>query len=377
MRVLINAALLPDTYSCEYVSVLYKTIKDIAGNEKKSKFIFICEMQDAKLLDEQINIEFIKIKKRKRTAIRWKYWYDVRIPALLRKHKADLFISPGSFCSLTTKVPQLIVLADASFSNLPSLFRKSQFSFLKKREAKSVAKAKCIITSTQSEKNRITEKFNLAVDKIFAVPVIIPERIIAVDEINSEEIKLKYTAGKEFFLYDGPLNANGNIINLLKAFSLFKKRQQSSFKLVILSNKPCEKTEYPKLLDSYKYKADVVFINQSTQDERNKLLASAYALVFPVFLNNFLFPVLQAMQNGIPVITSAYPAFKEITGNASLHVDAENPQDIADSMMRIYKDEKGRSELIEKGKSVIDFHIKKNAPEEFFKVMQMAVLQNS
>lgn len=50
-----------------------------------------------------------------------------------------------------------------------------------------------------------------------------------------EKIKVKeqYTAGTEYFLYAGSFRPGKNLVNLLKAFSLFKKRQQSNWKLVL------------------------------------------------------------------------------------------------------------------------------------------------
>lgn len=374
MRILINTALLPDIYSFEYISVLYKTIKRIAATRQEHHFIFICEPQLADQFNTGNNIKLIKTKKRKRSTILWKYWYDVRIPALLRKHTADLFISPGPFCSMNTKLPQLLVLADTSLIESPSLFNKSQFSFLKNRLSKSVVKAKSIITFSQSEENRIINSFKAAENKIIVVPVITPEPTISILSIDKEKIKATYTEGREFFLYIGNLNAAGNILNLLKAFSLFKKRQQSNFKLVICGYTADEHAEYAELLKTYRYKADVILINDLKDEELTELFVSAYAFVYPVLVNNFLIPVMQAMQSNIPVIASATPLTKELCGSSALYVNAEIPQDIADNMMRIYKDEKLRSELIQKGKSVINRLHQENAVNEFYEAMQKAVL---
>ncbi|MBS1610782.1 MAG: glycosyltransferase [Bacteroidetes bacterium] len=374
MRILVNAALLPDIYSFEYISALYKTIYYVASLQSESNFFFVCRSHDADQLDKGDNIELIKTKKRRGSPLIWKYWYDVRIPALLRKYKVDLFLSPGPVCSLNTKVPQLLVLSGTSLLDIPTLFSKPQLSFLRKRQVLSVKKARSIITFTQSEKNKIITSFKQAGGKTVIVPFILPEDKIAATDVLKEQTKAKHTGGKEFFLYSGPLNAVGNILNLLKAFSLFKKRQQSSFKLAICGNNADKHNEYLKLLETYKYKADVILKNNLKEEEINTLFASAYSLVYPVLINDLLTPVIQAMQYEIPVITSLTPELKEITGNAGLYADAENPQDIADNMMRIYKDERLRNELIEKGKSVINLLKQQDAVSEFYKAMQKAVL---
>ena len=50
--------------------------------------------------------------------------------------------------------------------------------------------------------------------------------------LNDEEktaTKNKYTEGKEYFVYAGAIHPRKNLINLLKAFSVFKKRQANKY----------------------------------------------------------------------------------------------------------------------------------------------------
>jgi glycosyltransferase involved in cell wall biosynthesis len=69
-------------------------------------------------------------------------------------------------------------------------------------------------------------------------------------------------------------------------------------------------------------------------------------------LEGFGVPVLEAMKCNVPVITSFGSSMEEIAGDAALYADAKNFEDIAAKMMLIYKDEKLRKELIEKGKTI-------------------------
>ena len=60
-------------------------------------------------------------------------------------------------------------------------------------------------------------------------------------------------------------------------------------------------------------------------------------------------PVLEAMRCGVPVITSEHSAMQEIAGEAALYADPKDPASIAGQMMQLYKDERMRAALIEKG----------------------------
>ena len=128
MRIVVNAALLPDIYSSEYISFLSETFARITRNHPEHNFIFICETKDADLFSFEKNTGFVKTKVSRRNAITWKYWYDVRIPALLRKYKADLFIT-SEVCSLRTKVPQLIIIHDLAFLKDPLCVSKKYLKY--------------------------------------------------------------------------------------------------------------------------------------------------------------------------------------------------------------------------------------------------------
>ena len=49
---------------------------------------------------------------------------------------------------------------------------------------------------------------------------------------EKEIIREKYAEGKAYFLFSGDINRRSNLINLLKAFSFFKKRQKSNMMLL-------------------------------------------------------------------------------------------------------------------------------------------------
>ncbi len=85
-----------------------------------------------------------------------------------------------------------------------------------------------------------------------------------------------------------------------------------------------------------------------------KILSYVYrraeALVFPTLVEGFGFPVLEAMDCGIPVITSNRSSLKEIGGNgAALLVTPDEPRDIARAMQAIVEKPNLRAGLVQAG----------------------------
>ena len=58
----------------------------------------------------------------------WKYWFDVKAALALKKIRADVFLSPDGQCSLTTGVPQCLVVHDLGFLHYPEGYQRSHLA---------------------------------------------------------------------------------------------------------------------------------------------------------------------------------------------------------------------------------------------------------
>ncbi|MGV3657336.1 MAG: glycosyltransferase family 4 protein, partial [Chitinophagaceae bacterium] len=211
----------------------------------------------------------------------WKWWYDVAVPRVLKKIKADVFLSPDGFLSLTTKVPQCLVLHDLGFLHFTEGYQKSHLHFYKYYTPRFLKKAATIATVSKFSKADILEQYKIAADKISVVYSAAKPVFVPLPWQEHAAVKEKYTEWKEYFIYVGAIHPRKNLINLLKAFSKFKKWQRSSFKLVLAGRLAWKNDEFLQLLKTYKYRADVVLLNYVDEEELARLVGAAYALVYP------------------------------------------------------------------------------------------------
>ena len=94
------------------------------------------------------------------------------------------------------------------------------------------------------------------------------------------------------------------------------------------------------------FKDDVKWVGYMNVDELSKLIGGAYTLVYASLFEGFGIPILEALQCDVPAIVSNTSSMPEVAGNAALLVDPSDPEDIADKMHQIYKDEALRKKLI-------------------------------
>lgn len=351
---------------------LYEVVKSIIKRNAEHEFILIFDRPyDAKFLFDK-NVTAIVTGPRVSNLLLQKFWYDIKITALLKKHKADLFIAANGICSLTTKTPQCLVVNDLSFLYYPSFVKKAELVFLKRYTKRFLQKADSIVTFSELLQKSILALNVIKKEKINVVRGSVSDIFYPLNEGEKEEIKQKYTDGKNFFLYTGVIHPQKNLINLLKAFSVFKKRQKSDWKLVLAGNITRGDKTFSKNLKTYRYRADVVMVD-AKDEEMVKLTGSAYAFIYPPFWEGEGVQILGAMNSHIPVITSENSAMQEIAGEAAVYINPEDYKDIADKMMLIYKDESLRNTLIEKGKLVAGNYNWEKAADLFWQGILKAI----
>ena len=334
-------------------------------------FIFGNEADIPGNLPENAEAVVVGLKKKNSLALKW--WYDVKIPLALKKYKADVFVSPEGICSLNSSNPQVLVVPNLNFLNAPRYEPKSELFLKKKYMPAFLKKAKAVVTVSDNTREQLAEKFGLERNKIINAGIGVNPVFQPLEWQEREVIKGEFSEGFEYFVFVGGNNPAKNLMNLLRAFSGFKKWQKSGMKLLVVGKMDWPGNPLDEKLKTYKHREDVKILGYLDEEKLAKVVAGAYAMVHPVFSAQFGLPVLEAMKAGVPVITTALNTIKEITGDAALFADPDNLEEIAGQMKMIFKDENLRSQLIEAGKIKVAPNNWDNTAELLFKAIEAAV----
>ncbi len=353
MNIAIVASVLQDeslTGENEFIRDLISTLAEL---KKDIRFLLIVDKKRKFSFNLTGNFELLTMGYPGKTAIQKTYWWEIKLPGTLKKKKIDVFISFDGLCSGNTDVPQIIY-----------------GSKLLQNKRGNIKRSALVLTNSEWEKDKLKDKFRLPDGAINILTLAAPDLYIPMEESERGKIKAKYCNGKEYFLCSG-LNQDADaFINFLKSFSHFKKRLQSNMKLMLLS-KPDKKSL--EKLSTYKYRKDVLFVDELNEKEQPSIISSAYAVIIPQ--NNFqsVFMALKSLQCGVPLISPENSPVKEYAEDAGLYFEKVSEKEIGEKMIRIYTDEGLRDQLISKGRErAARYSIKKSA-ELLWNSIQKAV----
>ncbi len=298
-----------------------------------------------------------------------KLWYDVKLPAILKKHDVEIFIAGPGVCSLQTQIPQCLIIDDLSYLQFPSVTKKTELFFLRRYMKRFLQKSVCILTGSKFLSDEITSLYPPVQEKIHVIQN--PGKDFhALEENDKEKARQEYTGGKNYFIYSGQIDQRSNIINLLKAFSVFKKRQKTDWKLVLAGPISPGFKKLAADLKKYRYRDSLVLLERVTEMESERLTGAAYALVNPGTIVGWSALMLAALRSKVPMILAQKTSPGHWAADAMLYVDPTDHNDIAEKMMLMYKDESLRKNLVEKAAQVAGDFTWDKAADEFMQVIR-------
>ncbi len=327
----------------------HETLSRITREHPEHKFIFIFDRPYAEEFIFSENITPIVVSPPTRHPILWYIWFELQIPRILKRYKADLFFSPDGYLSLSTKVRQLAAIHDINFAHRPKDLPWLKAKYYNHFFPKFARKAKRIVTVSYFSKEDINRTYRIDEDKVDVVYNGVNTAYTPTSEEQNMLTKATYSAGKDYFLFIGSLHPRKNICGLLRAFDGFRTSVDSDMKLLIVGESMFKTSDIEMIYEGMRYKDDVVFTGRLGNDELHRVLGASLALTFVPYFEGFGIPVIEAMNAGVPVICSNTTSLPEVGGNAVLYVDPFSLSQIKDAMIKIYQEKEFRDSLIEKG----------------------------
>lgn len=276
-------------------------------------------------------------------------FFELAVPYMLNKINADVFFSPDGYLSLNSDKKQIAVFHDIAFEHFPNDISGIHAWHYRTWFPKYAKKAELILAVSEFTRLDIINKYIISPEKIQVVGNGCSNSFYPIPESERQMIRSQYAQDKPYFLYAGAIQPRKNLDNLLRAFDLFRRKQESDIKLLLTGRKAWNFEEVIRTYQSMKYKDDVIFTGYVSDAELNRLYNGAMALVYVSRFEGFGLPILEAMNAGTAVITSNTSSMPEVAGSAAILVNPEQPESIVEAMQTLANNAAKRTELIERG----------------------------
>ncbi len=328
----------------------YESLKRITSQHPEHHFFFIFDREYDPAFLFSDNITPVIQYPHARHPVLYYTWFEIALPKLLDRIKPDLFLSPDGFLSLKTPVRSLTVFHDLNFEHYPEDIPFWTRKYYRHYFPKYAAKAARIATVSTYSKEDIVKQYHVNPDKIDVVYDGWNEMYAPLSEVQKAKYREDLTGGAPYFIFIGTLHPRKNLVNLFKAFDLFKKSNPSDVKLLIVGAKKWWTRDIDFAYNRMNFSDDVIFTGRLNIEDLAGALGSALALTYVSYFEGFGIPIVEAFRCDVPVITSNVTSMPEVAGDAALYVDPFDPESIAEALYKAYQYESIRSDLVVRGR---------------------------
>lgn len=332
----------------------YEVLKRMVAAHPEHQFFFIFDRPYSEEFIFGPNVTPVVVFPPARHAFLFVWWFELSIPHILKKIKADIFFSPDGYLSLRTKVPSVQVIHDLNFEHYPEhipLMARHHYLHYFQKYAR---KARNIVAVSEYTKKDITDLYKVKSEKITVAYNGVSDFFTPSSPEEIEKTRKEFTGGNPYFLFVGSLHPRKNIGNLMHAFDIFRDKTKAPVKLLVAGQAYWWNKEMEKIYRQHKYREDIIFTGRINNETLRRLYGSALALTYISLFEGFGLPITEAMRCNVPVISSDTSSMPEVGGNAVLYADPKMPVSIANAMITIHYDQRLRSELVEKGKMQLE-----------------------
>ncbi|QCR24549.1 glycosyltransferase family 1 protein [Pontibacter sp. SGAir0037] len=291
------------------------------------------------------------------------FWRVFKLASVLKKQQLDIYHGlsnelPSNIQKSGTKA--VVTIHDLIYLRYPELFKPIDRNIYNNKFRRACEQAHRIVAISEQTKQDIVNYFGTDSSKI---EVIYQDCHPIFHQKCSDEalaaIKQKYSLPNHYLLCVGTLEPRKNQLNLLKAWHT----SGTDLDLVFIGRQ----TKYTYLLKEYvaqhKLEGKVHFMPYIPFQELPAFFQQATVFAYPSVFEGFGIPIIEALNSGVPVITSKGSCFSEAGGEAAIYIEPGDVEALAQAINEVSRSQHLRQQMIEAGYT----HALKFRPEHTIK----------
>ena len=317
--------------------VVLEEIKELQKIDTRNEyFVFVAPGEDRCLTDTR-NVHIMEIGNGF-----YPMWEQIALPRAIKELNLDILHCTSNTAPLRCKVPLILTLHDIIFletrdktnhsfyQNLGWFYRRLVVPHILK-------KCKRIITVSEFELNNIVSKLSIPRERMAMIYNGFNEWFKPTTEEDFTYQKYINQSGYFFFL--GNTDPKKNTERTLIAYSKYLEKSDVKRQLLMADLDRFFLNDILNRNNIEHIRKMIVMPGYIVNSDLPNIYNNAFAFLYTSLRESFGIPLLEAMACGTPVITSNTSSMPEIGGPHAILVNPEDPDEIAEMMLRLEIDD--------------------------------------
>ncbi len=325
MRIGINALLLSATHSyrnagiSHYIRTLLSALSTLEHTHTYQVFVSDQAASQALPLSSQVTMHQAEWPARHPAGrICWEQFVA---PAQIHRARLDLWHAPMHVLPLWLPCPGVITLHDLAFLRFPAFFAASHRRYQAVLTRLSAKRARLVIAVSEHTRREAIELLQLPAERVRVIYPIIGEQFQpSCAPADLHAFRQRHQVPEHYLLFLGTLEPRKNLLRLLEAYALLRRRSHLPHLLLLAGGMPGgEQGWYSRSLRAriHELKIDqyVRFLGYVPEEEKPFWYHGADLFVYPSLYEGFGLPVAEALACGSSVVTTHASSLPEVVGD--------------------------------------------------------------
>jgi glycosyltransferase involved in cell wall biosynthesis len=276
------------------------------------------------------------------------FWRSFQLVNGLRNDAIDIYHGLSNelpFGIHRTPIRSILTIHDLIFLDHPELYKSFDRYFYRKKVIYAARVASKIIAVSNQTRQDIVRLLNVDENRVHVVYQGCHRQFyLRVSPEILQYTRQRFLLPNEYLLYVGTIEERKNLLRILQALN----DGNIDFPLVVVGRKTAYFNQVKQYLAKYNLNT-VQFLDQVQVTDLPALYQGSRGFIYPSSYEGFGIPILEALNSGIPVITSKGGCLEETAGKGALLIDPHDPDEMIRAIKLILEDSALRDRLIREG----------------------------
>lgn len=245
--------------------------------------------------------------------------------------------------------PTIATVYDLSVILYPEWHPPHRVKQYERRLEDSLARTDHFLAISSATKSDMVERLGIPAARITVAPAGPRSIFRRLDASVVEATKWRLDLPDGYFLYLGTIEPRKNVTGLLRAYASLPAETRRRAPLILVGGWGWNSDDARAMLDQSPWREEVRWLDYLSDDELVAVVNGARALVYPSFYEGFGMPTVEAMNCGVPVISTAAGGLAEAVGDAALVVPPGDDDALAQAMKALVDSPDLAAELSRRG----------------------------